>query len=348
MAALAPKRGGAIPLGMTTIAHIPERAGVTREIFENEILPGGQPVVFRGLVRDWPVTQAALQSSDKLFDYLRRFDRGALVSTMFAPPGARGRLSYNDDLSGFNYRSGTTKLESALGYLAESRGDDDAAALALQKVPVRANLPGFEQENRLPLLDARVEPRLWLGNRVIVAAHHDPSENIACCVAGRRRFTLFPPDQLANLYMGPFELSPMISVVDFDNPDLAKYPRFADAQAAAVVAELEPGDALYIPFHWYHQVRSIEAVNMLVNYWWDEAVRSPPRDAFLHAMVAIRDLPATHRAAWRELFDHYVFLDNGPAADHLAPERRGVLGDMTPDEARNIRTALSRALTRST
>ncbi|KQS54403.1 hypothetical protein ASG17_12290 [Brevundimonas sp. Leaf363] len=335
---------------MPTPASIPEFTGVTADIFRNEILPAGTPVVFRGLVRDWPVTQAALQSSDHLFDYLRRFDRGASVSTMFAPPSAKGRFFYNDDVSGFNFRSGTSKIVAALDYLASHRDDPEASALAVQSVPVRGHLPGFQEDNRMPLLDPAVEARIWIGNRVIVAAHHDPSDNIACCIAGRRRFTLFPPEQLPNLYVGPFELTPAgatISMVDFDNPDLERYPRFAQALEAAVVADLEPGDALYIPYQWWHHVRSIEAINMLVNYWWEEGVRSAPRDAFLHAILALRDLPPTHRAAWRTLFDHYVFLDNGPAAEHLAPERRGVLGDVTTDEARSIRTALSRALSRS-
>lgn len=337
---------------MTTMAFIPERAGVTPEIFRDEILPAGRPVIFRGLVRHWPVTQAALQSSDKLFDYLRRFDRGASVSTMFAPPSARGRFFYNDDLSGFNFQSGTSKIEGALDFLAKNAGNPEASALAVQSVPVRGHLPGFQEDNRMPLLEDSIEARVWLGNRVIVAAHHDPSENIAACVAGRRRFTLFPPEQLSNLYMGPFELTPAgatISMVDFDNPDFERFPRFAQALEAAVVADLEPGDALYIPYQWWHQVRSIEAVNMLVNYWWTpRQSRGAPRDAFLHAMLAIKDLPPTHRAAWRELFDHYVFQTEGPPVDYLAPERRGILGDMSPEEVRSVRTALSRALTRST
>jgi len=336
---------------MVTTAFIPERSDVTPEAFRNEVLPEGKPVVLRGLVRHWPVTQAALQSPDALFDYLRHFDKGALVSTMFAPPSAKGRFFYNDDVSGFNFQSGTAKISAALDYLAKHKNDAEASALAVQSVPVRSNLPGFQEDNRMPLLDDAVEARVWLGNRVVVAAHHDPSENIACCVAGRRRFTLFSPEQLPNLYMGPFELTPAgatISMVDFDNPDFERFPRFAQALEAAVVADLEPGDALYVPYQWWHHVRSIEAVNMLVNYWWTPPqVRGAPRDAFLHALLAIKELPPTHRAAWRELFDHYVFQIEGPPAEHLAPERRGILGDMSPEEVRSVRTALSRALTRS-
>src|SRR3546814_19620038 len=84
-------------------------------------------------------------------------------------------------------------------------------------------------------------------NRIRVAPHYDLMENVACCVAGRRRFTLFPPDQLANLYPGPFELTPAgtpVSMVDPFAPDLDRYPRFAEAGTHARGATLEPGEAL--------------------------------------------------------------------------------------------------------
>ena len=73
-------------------------------------------------------------------------------------------------------------------------------------------LPGFAAENRAPpieqLRDPAVAPRLWLGNEVVTPAHFDESHNLACVVSGRRRFTLFPPEQVANLYVGPLDLSP--------------------------------------------------------------------------------------------------------------------------------------------
>ena len=88
----------------------------------------------------------------------------------------------------------------------------------------------MQDHNRLPAgyLPEGTEPRFWVGSRATVAAHYDASENIACCVAGSRRFTLFPPEQVSNLYVGPFELTPAgatISMVDFDHPDYDAYPR---------------------------------------------------------------------------------------------------------------------------
>jgi hypothetical protein len=90
-------------------------------------------------------------------------------------------------------------------------------------------------------------------------------------VSGRRRFTLLPPEQVRNLYLGPLDFAPTptpISLVSFRSPDFERFPRFHDALAAAEAAELEPGDALYIPSVWWHHVESIGVLNAMVNYWW--------------------------------------------------------------------------------
>ena len=328
-----------------------EVAGVTSLQFHDEIVPSARPVVFRGLTASWPVTRAGQESPEALAAYLKRFDRGASVGAMFGPPGIGGRFFYNEDLSGFNFRQGSVRLSAALDLLLDYGREESPSSLAVQSVPVRNNLPGFEVGNRMPLLGDAVEPRVWIGNAVTVAAHHDPSENIACVVAGRRRFTLFPPDQIANLYMGPFDPTPAgatISMVDFDAPDLARYPRFAEAMRHAMVVDMEPGDAIYIPYMWWHHVRSTERMNMLVNYWWTppDQGRGRPTEAMMHAIVAVRDMPAPHRAAWRALFDHYVFEDAGPAGAHLPLSRRGALGVLDAPAVRMLRAALARAMGR--
>lgn len=339
---------------MTNSGHtgpaIAEVTDATPEHFRDHILPEGRPVVFRGLVAGWPVVQAGA-SPESLAAYMKRFDRGSSVNAMFGPPGIRGRFHYNDDLSGFNFRRGPVRLGAAMDLLIEYAGEAAPSSLAVQSVPVRETMPAFEHENRMPLLGDAVEPRVWIGNAVTVAAHHDPSENIACVAAGRRRFTLFPPDQVANLYMGPFELTPAgpaVSMVDFDDPDLARFPRFRTALDNSLTIDLEPGDALYIPYLWWHHVRSTEQVNMLVNYWWAplDQGRGRPVDALMHAMLAVRDLPPAHREAWRIMFDHYVFERNGPPADHIPAPRRGVMGRLDGPAIKAVRTALARTLGR--
>jgi hypothetical protein len=170
-------------------------------------------------------------------------------------------------------------------------------------------------------------------------------------MTGRRRFTVFPPEQIGNLYPGPFELTPSgvpISLVDATAPDLDRYPRFAEAMAAAQTAVLEPGDAIYLPFHWWHGVESLDPVNALVNYWWNPAPAhlGSPDDALLAAFMSLRGLPDDQRAVWRTLFDHYIFGANGDPGAHLSPDVKGILGPITPAQVAWIRETLIQSLNR--
>lgn len=328
---------------------IVERDAVTPEIFQNEILPAGQPVVMRGLVARWPLVKAGKESPEALCRYLRAFDRGNQVSTASGPPSINGRLFYNEDMSALNFRMGRAPLSASLDFLLDHADDERPAAHAVQSVPMRENLPGFINENAMPLISPSIEPRVWIGNNVTIAAHHDPSENIACVAAGTRKFTLFPPEQIANLYMGPFELTPAgatVSMVDFDDPDLERFPNFPKALDAAQTAELEPGDAIYIPYLWWHHVRSLARINVLINYWWNEnpSQLDVPRNALLHAMLAIKGLPENHRLAWKQLFDHYIFQVNGAPGEHLPENRRGIIGDLDPEQVKQVRAALAKVL----
>jgi hypothetical protein len=329
---------------------ITEIQDLAAALFQQDILPASQPVVIRGLVRHWPLVAVGRQSAEAFCDYLRRFDCGFEVNTAYGPPSIAGRLFYNDDLSGLNCRMGMAKLSGSLDYLLEHARDEPAPTLAIQSVMISRYLPGMDLDNPLPagLVPPGNEPRLWLGNRAVVAAHYDPSENIACCVAGKRRFTLFPPEQVRNLYVGPFELTPAgatISMVDFDQPDLAAFPRYREAQAAAFEAVLEPGDAIYIPYMWWHHVRSLDSVSGLVNYWWTRVPErcGDPRNVLMHAILAMRSLPPEYRSSWRKMFEHYVFSEESAAGEHLPVERRGIMGELKPEEIKRLRLALSRA-----
>ncbi len=315
---------------------------VDARLFHETIAPLGRPAVLKGLVADWPAVRAAGDPA-ALAALIGGFSNDQPVRTLHVGPQAKGWFFYNDDLSAFNFEAAQRPLRAVLDQLVASLAAPDGSATAAQFVPVRAVLPGFEAANRNPLLDGSVAPNIWVGDRVVVSAHFDLFENIACVVGGRRRFTLFPPEQVANLYVGPFELTPAgvpVSLVDFDNPDLERHPRFTEALAAAEVADLEPGDAIYIPYLWWHHVRSLEGFNVLVNYWWNrtEPGVAPPMMALMLALLALRDLPPAYREAWRGLFDHWVFQANGPPMDHLPAERRGGLAATSP-QLRRLMTA---------
>ncbi|MFO7305820.1 MAG: cupin-like domain-containing protein [Gammaproteobacteria bacterium] len=336
---------------MSAPAAVPVWEDVDVNRFQQEILPLNRPAVLRGLVADWPAVAAGTKSPAAMSDYLLRFDAGRPVRTLAADAACKGRFFYREDMRGVNFERRLAPLAIALDALVKSLDDEQAPAIYVESAPIPEHLPGFVQENMQPLLPATVPPRIWIGNAITVQTHFDLNENIACVVAGRRRFTLFPPEQLPNLYVGPFDFTlsgPPVSMVSLHEPDFERYPRFEQALEHALVAELGPGDALYIPYFWWHHVESLERFNVLVNYWWNPARvhGDSPFDALLHAILALRDLPPAQRDAWRIVFDHYVFQKNGDALVHLAPEHRGILGPITPERAREIRAILVRALSR--
>jgi hypothetical protein len=222
----------------------------------------------------------------------------------------------------------------------------------VQSASICECVPGFAKENVLRVVDASVAPRIWFGNAVVTPAHFDESHNVACVVAGRRRFTLFPPEQIANLYIGPLGFAPTgtpISLVDFRQPDFARFPLFRQALENAWVADLEPGDAIFIPALWWHHVESLDKVNALVNYWWREAIEPAGKansalNSLLLAILDLRHLPPAQREAWRDIFDHYVFTAGEGAASHIPKARRGVLGELTPELAQQVRAFLKNQL----
>ncbi len=316
-------------------------------------LAAGEPFVVRGLVAEWPAVRAAQAPAD-LLDYLRRLDNGSVVGAWFGPPEIEGRFDYSADFGGFNFAREKLPLRSVLSLLARHRDDPRPPAIYVGSTTADTCLPRFREDNDLRLeAIARHDPlvSLWLGNRTCVAPHQDLPDNLACVVAGRRRFTLFPPSQVGNLYVGPLEhtlAGQPTSLVDWRRPDLARFPRFAAALEHALVADLGPGDAIFVPSLWWHGVEALEPLNLLVNYWWrvSPAHMDSPMGALLHAIMTVRDLPPAQREAWRALFDHYVFDADETTAAHLPPAARQILGPLDENAVRGLRARLLRRLNR--
>ncbi|NIJ35089.1 cupin-like domain-containing protein [Sphingomonas oligoaromativorans] len=320
------------------------------------LLEGQQPVLFKGLAGDWPLVRAGREGPDAAMAYLKRFYRGRPVAGYTGDPAIKGRFFYNDDVTAMNFRAESVALDGFLDRIREHLDDPQAPAFYVGSTDLDGYLPGLRGENGLPLDDTAfgVSPPLvsiWIGNRTTAATHYDMSNNIACCMVGRRRFTLFPPEQVHNLYPGPLEPTPggqVVSMVDLHAPDLARYPRFAQALAAARVVEMEPGDVLFYPALWWHQVDALDGFNAMINYWWTGAPRfmDTPQNTLLHGLLSLRDRPMSEKRAWRELFDYYIFGPAGHAAEHLPEHARGPLGPMDEMKARRLRALLLNRLNR--
>lgn len=310
-----------------------------------------EPIVLRGLVDEWPVVRAAKESANAAAEHIRQFYNGDRVTVFTSSPDTAGRVGYTDDVTSFSFERGDASLNDVLQNIFMHIDDAAAPGVYVGSTLLDRWFPGFRASNDLQMGDRDLLASIWIGNRIRVAAHFDVASNIACCVAGRRRFTLFPPEQLENLYVGPWDVTPAgqaISLVDFENPDFEKFPRFRDALDAAYVVDLAPGDALYLPSMWWHHVEGLDGFNVLVNYWWRNtpAFMGSPQVALKAAMLTLYGLPPEQRAAWKNIFDYYVFEQGPESLAHIPEHARGML-ELTDDTAaRRLRADLLNQLNR--
>ncbi|WP_242416186.1 cupin-like domain-containing protein [Sphingomonas panni] len=333
---------------MADLPPIAEVEAADAATLDRLLCEANAPFVVRGLVSDWPLVQAAQQSSQAARDYLVRHHRDIPFTVSVGQSGSGGRLFY-DEAMAMNFATVRAKLPDILGEMGRVEQSADPRPIYLASIDMRGFFEGLDEANRVDLGTREPLASIWIGTRTRIAAHNDLPANLACVAAGRRRFTLFPPDQFANLHLGPLDNTPAgraVSMVDFSAPDVDRHPRFAEALAHAQVAELGPGDAIHIPSLWWHHVEGLAPFNILVNYWWRDQPRwlGQPQDALHHAILAIRDLPDDQKAHWRAVFDHYVFTNDDAVTAHIPEGGRGVLDPLTAESAGRLRNFLLRQL----
>jgi hypothetical protein len=331
------------------LKEIPVWENVDYNCFHNEIVPLNQPAVIRSLVSDWPVVKAANKSARSAVDYLKPLDKGAITSALVGAPEINGRFFYNDELTELNFKRAHVTLSIGLDRLLAISDKRNPHTIALQAMQLRDLLPDFQSLHNQPLLDESIKPNMWVGNRAVVAPHYDINDNLACVVAGSRKFTLFPPEQINNLYLGPTLNTPAgvpISLVDIRDPDLKRFPKYIKALDVGFEATLIAGDAIFIPALWWHGVESLETFNILVNYWWGDDLENKfsPGDSLLHCMMSIANLNPEKRKSWRHIFDYYVFKNLDEPSAHLPNDLEDILTGLSPEQKSAIGQILAEKL----
>lgn len=328
-----------------------EWSSADKATFETDIVASNETAVIRGLGRDWPIVAKAKESPQALADYIRSFGDDTPVRAFFGDKGIKGRFFYNEDLTGFNFEPRELTLGALLQTLVDLADEADPDSIYAGAIPLRDSLANLHAANGNPLLDPDLEQliSLWIGNRSRTAPHWDLAQNIAVVVSGERTFTVFPPEELPNLYIGPVDVTlagQPVSMVDLHDIDDERFPRFREALASARIAHLHPGDAIYLPSMWFHQVESHDPLSVLMNFWWRDAgpYMFSPLFTLLHGLLSIRDMPTREREIWRLMFDHYLFQSDGDPMEHLPEEARGIFQKMTPERVAGLREYLLKSL----
>lgn len=321
-------------MDLSTLPSVEVYHNVTAEHFHNDIVKKGKPAVLKGLVDNWPVVQAAKCSSDEFIDYLASFGYQGNIEALRCRASENGFLFYNKRFTGFNFERRATTMTAFFDNLKASAENPSYATNSWQSAHIDNFFPDFLKSHTMPMCADTVRPRMWLGNKTVVGTHNDDSENIACVIAGKRRFTFFPPEQLPNLYIGPLDKTPAgapMSLVDLRNPDYEQFPHIKQALATATIAELAPGDAVYVPTLWWHHVEALDDINGLVNYWYsgalDEQRSLAGLDTMLLSILTYSHMPDNVKQAWKHAFDHYVWSDKS-AFSHIPDHVLGVLGEV--------------------
>lgn len=317
----------------------------------DDVLLSDEPILLRSLVSHWPIVEKAKKSNDEVVEYLTKLYSGVPVVEVQGGAELSGRIGYVDDFSKLNCVSQKKPLQEVFDDILSVAKQPSPPLYYVGTTPIHTLLPKFGDSNFLNLSKKKATAYMWIGNKSCIAGHYDLPDNLACNVVGRRRFTLFPPNQLKNLYVGPLDFTPAgqpISLVDVRAPDYECFPKFREAQDVSLVAELDPGDALFLPSMWWHHVEGLDDLNILVNYWWRQSpgYMSSPADVLDLALLTIRDLPSVQKQAWREILDHYVFNNNDQTAEHIPEEARGSIGNLDDNIARRLRAKIMSRLNR--
>lgn len=228
----------------------------------------GKPVVFRGAAKD----MAAVKNWDTDDYLLKVYPKEKITGVEYnlketrAGGSPKGMSRMKDFIDAYN----TSDIYMVSGV---PRGMQKDVGF----------LPCLRCGGFLQFLDTN---NMWMGrggSKSVI--HYDDQDNINCMVAGRKRFVFMHPS-----YKEQFERHPnsnknkfgwvdtdldrkikgygaFMGRIDVDKMDLIKYPGWRDVHWSYV--DLNPGDCVYIPFQWYHQVTAYpeRTINIHVWYW---------------------------------------------------------------------------------
>ncbi|NOK00897.1 MULTISPECIES: cupin-like domain-containing protein [Myxococcus] len=242
----------------------------TPAFFREHYLEKRRPVVLTGVVSHWPaVTRWSADSFKQRFG-----DHRVVVERSRASVPSNDPLEFLRNRYYEEARLGDTIARMVSGehppgaYYVTYANIFDAAPELLGDFESPPQTWGIPPHYPRALQDRlTLRPGFWLGPAGTVSAvHFDRQENFNAQISGRKKWTLYSPQDSRHLYYPALDMPTVIfSPVDIEAPDARRFPRFAEAQPYETI--LEPGELLFIPAGWWHHVRTLE-LSISLNFWW--------------------------------------------------------------------------------
>ncbi|MYM31571.1 cupin-like domain-containing protein [Duganella sp. CY15W] len=203
----------------------------------------GLPFLIEGIVGRWPLTAQAPGILREQYSHLHvRARVGDYIGTAFAADRAMADMTMAEYL---DLAAATEGLPPYLGNLE------------LRELNRMCHWPSY--------FDKMGPPRFWIGPAgTVTPLHCDYDDNIFAQIWGTKRIFLSPPHHDEFIY--PREANPILFGSPFD-PEAPDYTQFPLARQATMIEVIvHPGDMLYVPAGWYHQVRAL-TFSLSSNRW---------------------------------------------------------------------------------
>lgn len=225
---------------------VEKRAKVSRDELFDRYICGSRPLVLTDIAADWPAMRRWSPA-----DLKARF--GHLDVEIQAERNTDPRYEENK----LSHRH-TVRLADFVDRVLAGGATNDYYMTANNEALRRPEFaPLLQDIGTLPPICDRAElPRLssfWFGPAgTVTPLHHDTIMLFHTQVVGRKRWRFISPLETPKLY----NFNNVFSPIDIDRPDLARYPLFAQVKVLEVIAE--PGDTVFLPLGWWHQVSSLD------------------------------------------------------------------------------------------
>jgi hypothetical protein len=209
---------------------------ITQNVFVENFLNQNRPLFIKGGASHWPAI------SKWTTQYLKELVGEKEVKVASSPSKV---FNFNKDL-GAVIEQKNYKMKDAMDLVYDTHNEDYYYYILKQSIKDACpellgdiQLPSWADANK------NYQAYLWFGQ----ANNQDQSQ------------FLYPTEGSRNMAS---------QVLDIDLPDFNRYPMLAHAEFLEFT--LEPGDLMFIPTGWWHQVNSLDMA-ISVSFWWPARIQ---------------------------------------------------------------------------